>query len=276
MARSEPLRGPAGKRGRAGGRPWYADAMAESSPEVVWCAADPHFTAGDGALPVFHRWLDAFAEAGPGTLVLLGDLFSAWVALPAALSTEQRALLDHLSELARKGRHLVFLVGNRDYFVEALRPAPFAVVAERWDLDLPGGGKVRFEHGDLVNTSDRAYQRWRRLSRSGAVSGLVKALPGGLQRRVALKLEKALAPTNRDFKAYFPEAELARWARQARAEGCTAAVLGHFHQDRTETVEGLRVRFAPQFREEGGHLVLGEDGSLELRSLASSPLVPRP
>jgi UDP-2,3-diacylglucosamine hydrolase len=239
--------------------------MESTSADAAWCAADPHFTAGDPALPVFHRWLDGFAATGPRTLVLLGDLFAAWVALPAALSPVQREAVDHFSDLARAGRHLVFLVGNRDYFVEALRPAPFAVVAERWDLELPGGGRIRFEHGDLVNMSDRGYQRWRKLSRSGAVSGLVRVLPGRIQRRVAERLEKVMAPTNRDFKEYFPEAELARWAKQVRSEGCRGAVLGHFHEDRTETVEGLAVRFAPQFREEGAFLVVKEDGSLEVR-----------
>lgn len=255
------------KKSSSVARPWYAESMGTSPAELAWCAADPHLTAGDAALPVFHRWLDDFATRGPRTLVLLGDLFSAWVALPAALSGEQREVVEHLTVLAQQGRHLVFLVGNRDYFVEALRPAPFAVVAERWDLELPGGGKVRFEHGDLVNTSDRAYLRWRRLSRSGAVSGLVKVLPGGLQRRVALKLEKTMAPTNREYKAYFPEAELGRWAKQVRAGGCTAAVLGHFHQDRAVSAEGLAVRFAPQFREEGTHLVLSDDGSFEVRRM---------
>ena len=243
--------------------------MGTGPADVAWCAADPHFEAGDGALAVFHRWLDDFAARGPETLVLLGDLFSAWVALPAALSAEQREAVDHLAALGPRGRRLVFLVGNRDYFVEALRPSAFAVVAERWDLDLPGGGRVRFEHGDLVNTSDRAYLRWRLLSRSAAVSGLVRVLPGGLQRRFALRLERAMAPTNREYKATFPQAELARWAQAARAEGCTAAVLGHFHLDRTEAVEGLTVRFAPQFREEGAFLVLREDGSHDLRRAAA-------
>lgn len=220
---------------------------------------------GDPALPAFRRWLDAFEARGPGTLVLLGDLFSAWTALPAALAPHQRALLDRLGDLARSGRELVFVVGNRDYFVESLCPWPFAAVGDRWDLLLPGGARVRFEHGDLVNTSDRNYQRWRLVSRMAAVETLVRALPGSLQRRLAERLERAMGPTNRAYKERFPERELARWARDARADGVTAAALGHFHEDRELELEGLRVRLAPQFREGGEHLALLVDGTFEVR-----------
>lgn len=243
--------------------------MSARGDDAAWCAADPHFTEGDAALPAFHLWLDAFGARGPRTLVLLGDLFSAWTALPAALAPHQREVLDHLGALAREGRRLVFVVGNRDYFVESLRPTPFAAVGDRWDLALPCGDTVRFEHGDLVNASDRNYQRWRLVSRMAAVESLVRALPGPLQRRLAERLERAMGPTNRAYKARFPALELARWARGARADGIAAAALGHFHEDRELEVEGVRVRLAPQFREGGEHLALRPDGAFEARTLAS-------
>ncbi len=239
--------------------------------EAAWCAADPHFTEGDPALPVFSAWLDAFAARGPETLVLLGDLFSAWTALPAALAPWQREPLERLGTLAEAGRRLVFVVGNRDYFVESLSPRPFAVVAERWDRVLPAGGRVRFEHGDLINTSDRNYRRWRRVSRSKTARRAVSLLPGPWQARLARRLERALAPTNRAYKAYSPQSELERWAREAVAQGCVAAAVGHFHEDREVEVEGLRVRFAPQFREDGAFLMLSEDGGFAVRRMAAPP-----
>lgn len=249
-----------------GPAPRYSEAVSGANPEAAWCAADPHFTEEDPALVTFHRWLGDFLREGPSTLVLLGDLFSAWVALPGGLSPAQHRVLGHLGELSKAGRRIVFLVGNRDYFVESYSPSPFSFAGQRWDLDLAGGKQVRFEHGDAINTSDVNYLRWRLFSRTAAVEGLARALPGGLQRRLALRLERAMAPTNRSYKAYFPQRELARWADGLRAEGVTAAAVGHFHEDREEVVAGVCVRFVPQFREEGAFLVVRENGIFESRS----------
>ena len=96
---------------------------------------------------------------------------------------------------------------------------------------------------------------------------LFRALPGGAQRRVAGKLERALDRTNRSYKEYRPDAELSAWAGKLRTEGYAGAVLGHFHRDAEEVVEGLRVRFVPQFREDGAHLRIRADGSWSLERM---------
>lgn len=252
--------------------PCYSDAVSGRSPDAAWCAADPHFTEDDPALEIFHRWLEDFLRFGPSTLILLGDLFSAWVALPGGISRAQNGVLDHLREVSRSGRQTIFLVGNRDYFVESLPASPFSFAGERWDMRLEGRMRVRFEHGDQINTSDLNYLRWRILSRTAAVAWIARALPGALQHSLAQRLERAMAPTNRGYKTYFPEAELVRWAEGLRADGVTAAALGHFHEDREEIVKGVRLRFVPQFREEGLFLAVGADGSFDLRGMAVAGL----
>ena len=163
-----------------------------ASKNLAWCVADPHIKEDDPVLGLFYGFLEEFSSNGPKTLVVLGDLFAAWVALPGALAPYQRALLDKFSALRASGRELVFIVGNRDYFVESLDPQPFSFVGERWDLAVPSGGLIRFEHGDLINTSDGNYQRWRIFSRSEAVRRTVAALPGKWQASLARRAEKAL------------------------------------------------------------------------------------
>ena len=234
----------------------------------AWCIADPHFRDGDPALKTFARFAAAFAEAGVPTLILLGDMFPVWLADPRPRTQEELDILDSLRRLREEKRRLVYLVGNRDYFIESLGSIVFDVVAERWDLDTDAG-PVRFEHGDLINTSDRRYLRWRRLSRSRPVSTLFRFLPGGLQRRIARWLERVLDSTNRPYKEYRPGSELGTWARELKERGYTGAVVGHFHRDAEEAVEGLRMRFLPQFREDGAHLRIRHDGSWSLERITS-------
>ncbi len=232
--------------------------------DIVWCAADPHFHSDDPALPVFFRWLEAFERGGAPTLVLLGDLFQVWLGLAGTGTAEQKQVLEALGALTAAGRRVVYLAGNRDYFVEAPAGRAGLTVAESWEVRA-GGTLVHFEHGDLINTSDRAYMRWREVSRAGAVRALVNALPPRWQLKLAGKLEADLSTTNAAYKNYQPVRELETWAERLRRRGVDLAVLGHFHLDRTTVSSGVRVRFVPQFREDGLHLRLDASGKASLR-----------
>jgi len=231
--------------------------------DLAWCAADPHFGRGDAALTTFHRWLGAFRAGGVPTLVLLGDLFEVWIGLPSVQTEDQRAVLEALRGLTGEGRRVVYLRGNRDYFIEEPLAEAGVLLQDQWDMEAPGGS-VRFEHGDLINTSDRNYLRWREVSRSATVGGLFRLLPAARQRALAERLEKSLSKTNAYYKAYRPDQELQRWAQGLRAEGIATAVLGHFHVDEAVEAAGVQVRFVPQFRAEGEHVRIGADGTVAL------------
>ena len=237
-------------------------------PDLVWCAADPHFERGDPALGVFHRWLEAFEAAGAPNLVLLGDLFQVWVGLPAVQTEEQREVLRALAGLSSRGRRVVYLRGNRDYFIEEPLAEAGVILADQWDLDIPGGGVMRFEHGDLINTSDQQYLRWREVSRSATVRALFQLLPPDRQRAIAGRVERGLGGTNAYYKSYRPAQELERWARRLAAEGVASAVLGHFHVDQEESAAGVSIRFVPQFREDGAHLRVIDNGASYLEHLS--------
>jgi UDP-2,3-diacylglucosamine hydrolase len=237
--------------------------LVEVPAEVAWCAADPHFAPGDGEIPLFLRWVEAFLESEADHLVLLGDLFQVWVGDGRTLSPDQRAVLDAVSGAARRGRTVVYLAGNRDYFMEAEARRRGILAPEHWDLQA-GVLRLRFEHGDLINTSDRPYLGWREVSRSGAVRALVGSLPVPWSAALARALERRLSGTNQSYKAYEPGRELQTWAEGLAGEGIGGAVLGHFHRDAEEEVAGVRVRFVPQFREEGLHLRVDGRGTFRL------------
>ena len=239
----------------------------------IWCMADPHFSDGDPALDTFLSLLKEFGESPASTLVLLGDLFDVWVALEDSQTPGQSAVIGDLTELSRGGKSIVYLVGNRDYFAEGLVPEPFAFAGTRWDC-LLGGKKYRFEHGDLINSSDRRYLRWRAFSRSRAVAGFFKFLPAALRRRLARALAVKLAGTNREYRAYWPEREMREWARELSGRSYGAAVLGHFHVERELLYEGLKIITLPQFREDGKHLRITSTGEWAVRSVGGVRATP--
>jgi len=236
--------------------------------DLIWCAADAHLTDGDRALPIFLNWIGEFEGAGVGTLVLLGDLFRVWIGLPGAEGPEQRKVLDRLASLTSAGRKVVYLAGNRDYFAEVAGRKAGIAVEDSWDFQVPGGAKVRFEHGHLVNRSDKRYLRWHALSRSSVARGAFRCLPARMQRALARRVEGRLSRTNASYKNYEPVLELEAWATRARQEGVGAAVLGHFHLDAMREIAGLHIRLMPQFREEGLHLRLGPTGGQRLVAFA--------
>ena len=245
--------------------------MDRTAPQdLAWCAADAHLYDGDPALPVFSSWLRAFGSSEAPDLIVLGDLFRIWIALGSAQTAGQEAILRQLSDLVGSGHRVTYIVGNRDYFAEAARRTHGFEVAQRLDLALPGNTKVRFEHGDLINTSDRQYLRWRRFSRSAPLRTAFRALPAGWQRALARRLERRFAETNPEYKAYDPERELETWASRLRDEGVTTAVVGHFHRDEERVAAGVRVCLLPQFREEGFHLRVGGDGSLAVQPFVAN------
>lgn len=233
--------------------------------DAVWCLADPHFGREDAAVPSFHRWLDLFIQSEARHLVLLGDLFEVWVGPREALTPDQAGVLRALARTARV-RPVSYLAGNRDYLVE--EEVARLGITVRESLRLSEAGRCfHFEHGDLINTSDRPYLAFREVARSAAARAFVGALPPRWAARLGLYLEGRLAGTNRVFKRYEPVRELERWAADLRSQGVTEAVVGHFHRSGTVRSGGIVVHFVPQFREEGLHLRIGPGGSVRLFNL---------
>lgn len=227
--------------------------------DVAWCAADGHFFTGDPAWPVFLQWLEAFRRDGVPNLVLLGDIFNVWIGLPGAMTLEQEKLLRILTSLVSEGKRIVYLLGNRDYFLEGALDHAGVLARERWELEADSK-RIRFEHGDLINHSDNNYLRWRLFSRSATLRSLVEHLSAGFQRRLAEKLEEGMTGTNLAYKNYEPSDELRLWAGELKESKIDRVVLGHFHIDAARRIEGLPVRFVPQFREEGLHLRIDSTG----------------
>lgn len=238
----------------------------------TWILADPHGGADAGAdaalLSLLERALEARAE-----LLILGDLFYAWLAPERFWTEGQRQVLQRLRTLRARGGRVSLVVGNRDYLADVLVGDVFDAVHEGEQVLPIGGRPTLVAHGDLANPEDLAYRTWHQLSRTPAARALLLSLPGALGRAMAQRLEARLARTNARYKTgVLPMRALEALGRRALALGAERALLGHFHHDRTVAVpQGAPVVIAPAWLDHRRLLLAGADGAL--RSVSPPDLV---
>jgi UDP-2,3-diacylglucosamine hydrolase len=204
--------------------------------------ADAHLGGpGGGAAPLVAQ-LAALPEQGVGRLVLLGDLFQAWVGLPCFETPEVAAVARALLDLRRRGLRVDYVEGNRDFF---LAGSPYADLFDAIGLEVAfrsGGRRYLAVQGDGLNDRDWQYRLWRRLSKSRPVEWGVRAVPRALARRLVASTEERLSQTNFKHRATLPEAAIRAYAERRLAEGHDVLLLGHFHEPRVFAVPGGEVR----------------------------------
>lgn len=213
--------------------------MTARAPEVplapgTVAIADLHLDAAEPEPAArFARWLAGLASVP--RMLILGDLFDAWVGPVHARLPGARAVLAALAELSRRGTAIDLVPGNRDFLLgvdferesgAVLRPAGVVGVA--------AGARVLFLHGDELCTRDLGYQRLRRVLRSSAVRWIAPRLPFAVASPIARRLRRAsvraLEVKPSEEKAMQADAAHAL----AGASGADVLVCGHAHAARDE------------------------------------------
>lgn len=205
--------------------------------------ADAHLGGPGGRAEPLIAQLEALPGQGCERLILLGDLFQAWVGLRKFETPEIAAVVAALAVLRGRGVRLEYIEGNRDFF---LRDSVYSGLFERVALETSArvaGRRVLFVHGDGLNDRDRQYLFWRWLSKRAWMLWLLRALPAAAARRFVSSTERRLGDTNFKHKARIPEEAIRAYAeRRLVAEGYDLLVLGHFHEARAWRVAGGEVR----------------------------------
>ncbi len=237
-------------------RPWIPDwkKMIAQAPDIpispgrgyVYLIADSHL--GDARAPTeeFFQMLGALPEAK--LVVFLGDLFKVWMAVPKFWNDQVRGILDGFRALRKEGVPILFLVGNRDYFLPVddaearRRDLPFDFIAP--DICTISWGKFRYglSHGDIINRADLRHLKSRWITRSWPFEAVFGAIPGRLALAFAFWMEKALADTNMDIKIQFPLAEIETFADTVM-DGLDCFFVGHFHREEVLDISSGRGRF---------------------------------
>jgi UDP-2,3-diacylglucosamine hydrolase len=237
-------------------------------PGSVYFVADAHLGAAAAPAPEFAAMLRGLQDAR--AVVFMGDLFQVWLALPKYWDDSARAVLEGFRALQAAGTRTIFVVGNREFFLprsaeaERRRALPFDAIVPEAAVLTWAGRRYGLTHGDLVNRRDAQYLKWRRLSRSPAFEALFRAMPGGVARRIAQQLERALSTTNREIKIQYPADELGAFA-QAVLPGLDGFFIGHFHRDEVIAAPGTAaaLRIVPDWLSRKLLLRMAPDGTVE-------------
>jgi len=194
---------------------------------------DPHAGADPDADRALLRMLDAAAERAVDLLVM-GDLFVAWIAIDRFLTDLQRTVLTRCEAIRRAGGSIRFVVGNRDYLAERMIGSAFdAVHADETLIELAGVPTL-IVHGDRLNPRDRPYLRWYHFSRSRPLEMLIERLPTFLGKRIAADVERRMRDVNAAYKTGpLPMDGISALADRAKALGAKRALVGHFHTPQT-------------------------------------------
>lgn len=227
--------------------------------------ADSHLTADDPETDSFIAFLEMVGPAA-GALYILGDLFNVWFGEPKFRMPHQQRVLSALSRLAAAGVPINFVEGNRDFSIRRnYLGAPFTEVGVEHLVARYGGRRILAAHGDEVNRRDRQYRMWKRLSKSAAVYGVFRLLPGPWGVSLGERLERKLSGTNIRHKTRFPMEECRQYAAHLFETTCDTIVLGHFHEERMLELPGGTVFVLPTWRGHHRYLVFreGEPGRFE-------------
>jgi UDP-2,3-diacylglucosamine hydrolase len=204
--------------------------------------ADAHIGGPGGPAGPLIEQLRALPGQGCRRLILMGDLFQAWVSFPSFETPDIAAVVAALRDLRRQGIEIDYVEGNRDFF---LAGSPYADAFDRVALETSfTAGECRYlaVHGDGLNDRDWKYRFWRRVSKSAPVRFALRLIPRQLARRAVDSTEQRLSRTNFKHRAELPEDAIRRYAGRRLAEGYDVLLLGHFHEPRVWTVAGGEVR----------------------------------
>jgi UDP-2,3-diacylglucosamine hydrolase len=174
-----------------------------------------------------------------GELIVLGDAFHYLIGMSKYWSPSIRTVLDAWKAARDAGVRIVFIEGNRDFFLDTKELAPFVDwVGCRYEF---AAGQRRFlvTHGDRVNQRDLAYRFWRVVSKSLLVRTMARTLPGPIANSMFAGMEARIRQTNARYRAHLPERALQRYAEEAWSSGIDVVLWGHFHS-------GWRIHSAEQ------------------------------
>lgn len=224
--------------------------------------ADLHVGQGEGDVERLSLALDRIESSGIDEVVFLGDLFRTLIGYPKFWDAGVRAGLARVAALRRAGVRVVMVEGNRDFFLAAPAMADFRDLAAPVHSFAAGGRRFLLEHGDLVNTRDRAYRFWRALSKSAAAEAWARALPRAFARAIVTRTERRLAGTNFTYRRALPAADLAREARRHFASGVDVVLWGHFHKPWSLRDGRREAHVVPAWGELGTVVTVADDGVL--------------
>ena len=236
----------------------------------VWADLHLHEDQAD-EIQDFAKQICAVADS-VDAVVVLGDLFDAWVGREMWSYPAFQPLLDAFQQLKRKQIRLILVRGNRDVL---MNPADVGVVhAELADRILwrqqANSKAILLSHGDEYCLNDLPYQRLRRSLRRPLIRTFLRILPHRLRKAIAARMrghsERAVGRKPMDMMALDESAV----ESALKDVGAVGAVIGHLHQERRqELAEGRFLQVLPAW-EPGAAAWPGESAGMRSEEAAKA------
>ena len=203
-------------------------------------------------------------------IYLLGDLYDYWLGDDLASPYQQHIA----AALAALPCPLYYQHGNRDFLLGTAyaQTAHLRILPERHTLTL-GGRTVLIEHGDLLCSDDRGYQRLRRILRCRPLQWLYYRLPRALRRRIATKLRAQSQARTRRKNARITDTNPAAIRTALHSARATTLIHGHTHRPAVHRLDdGNTVYVLGDWRPHG-EILRYADGDFAL--VNSADIIPR-
>ena len=208
-------------------------------------------TSGGEVLEQFGEVLaDASTAASDTRLVVLGDMFEAFLGPKGQRVGIWKQVGEMLRETAEAGVSISLLWGNRDFMMDEA----FAQLTN--SRVVPGGLRIHLDgvpclllHGDELCLNDVPYQRSKRILRSWTfrfVAGKLLPLWAQMKLASAIRRKSRMTVTQGDPQRFDPVASA---VGEAFAGGAQVLVFGHIHNP-------ARGRFQDGGEDRGEYVIL--------------------
>lgn len=201
--------------------------------------SDLHLSAAEPA--TFDAWAAYMAGTQADAVLILGDLFDAWVGDDARHEGFEHECAAVMRSAAAQ-RTVGFMAGNRDFLVGSDLLADTGVVGlADPTLLCAWSWRVVLTHGDALCLSDVDYQRFRVQVRNAQWQRQFLALPLAQRRAVARQMRDASEAAHRSHEGPYADVDAGAAAGWLRAAGADQMVHGHTHRPGSDTLApGLR------------------------------------
>lgn len=195
----------------------------------IWILGDSHIGLSPGDHEGMTGWLARLEQKSPAALYLNGDLFHYYIGDPKFQTDSVRRVFDALRGMRDRGVEIVYVEGNRDFFLEkSLAERSVTRVTTRAEF-AAGDRRFLVVHGDMINDRDWPYRFWRWLSKNPVSRLGVRMIPGRIARRFVDSVESRLSMSNFKHKTRLPVERMESYGRRRGTEGYDQVVFGHFH-----------------------------------------------
>lgn len=188
--------------------------------------------AGDDRSRVLTDIIDACSAARVPCFAMLGDIFDFCLGGGAYFREKFAPIGERLESLAASGTRVLFVEGNHEFNMDAMRWRGVEVMSETetrrglaWQSD--SGSRIVMTHGDLFH-APASYLAFRKLIKSAPALLAVSMVPGAFMDAYALRHAK-ISRSRDPYRTLDENAILEDARKFAVAQNADHLLFGHFH-----------------------------------------------